>query len=128
MNIRTPLAALMTAAALIVTSGCAVTRGQETTGAYVDDASITTSVKAKMVEDKNVDREEHGRDNRHACQGREDGQEPDRDSPLTRFQPVRRLIAALAATPPDRRKTAGRFRFLRVATRRRGRGEGRPGP
>ena len=55
MNIRTPLAALMTAAALIVTSGCAVTRGQETTGAYVDDASITTSVKAKMVEDKNVD-------------------------------------------------------------------------
>ena len=50
MNIRTPLAALMTAAALIVTSGCAVTRGQETTGAYVDDASITTS-----VEDKNVD-------------------------------------------------------------------------
>jgi len=42
-------------AALVVTSGCAVTRGQETTGAYVDDASITTSVKAKMVEDKNVD-------------------------------------------------------------------------
>jgi len=55
MNIRTPLAALVAAAALIVTSGCAVTRGQETTGAYVDDASITTSVKAKMVEDKNVD-------------------------------------------------------------------------
>ena len=55
MNIRTPLAALVAAAALVVTSGCAVTRGQETTGAYVDDASITTSVKAKMVEDKNVD-------------------------------------------------------------------------
>jgi hyperosmotically inducible periplasmic protein len=55
MNIRTPLAALVAAAALIVTSGCAVTRGQETTGAYVDDAAITTSVKAKMVEDKNVD-------------------------------------------------------------------------
>ena len=55
MNLRTPLAALVAAAALVVTSGCAVTRGQETTGAYVDDASITTSVKAKMVEDKNVD-------------------------------------------------------------------------
>ena len=55
MNLRTPLAALVAAAALVVTSGCAVTRGQETTGAYVDDASITTSVKAKMVEHKNVD-------------------------------------------------------------------------
>jgi hyperosmotically inducible periplasmic protein len=55
MTLRTPLAALVAAAALIVTSGCAVTRGQETTGAYVDDASITTSVKARMVEDKNVD-------------------------------------------------------------------------
>ena len=55
MNPRTPLAALVAAVALVVTSGCAVTRGQETTGAYVDDASITTSVKAKMVEDKNVD-------------------------------------------------------------------------
>ncbi|MEP7301040.1 MAG: BON domain-containing protein [Caldimonas sp.] len=55
MNLRTPLAALVAAAALIVTSGCAVTRGQETVGAYVDDAAITTSIKARMVEDKNVD-------------------------------------------------------------------------
>ena len=55
MNIRHPLAALVAAAALVITSGCAVTRGQETTGAYVDDAAITTSVKAKMVDDKNVD-------------------------------------------------------------------------
>jgi len=55
MNLRTPLAALVAAAALIVTSGCAVTRGQESVGAYVDDAAITTSVKARMVEDKNVD-------------------------------------------------------------------------
>ena len=55
MNLRTPLAAMVAAAALIVTSGCAVTRGQETTGAYIDDASISTQVKAKMVEDKNVD-------------------------------------------------------------------------
>ena len=55
MNLRTPLAALVAAAALVVTSGCAVTRGQETTGAYIDDAAISTQVKAKMIEDKNVD-------------------------------------------------------------------------
>ncbi len=38
----------------IVGSGCAVVRGQETAGAYVDDAGITTAVKAKFVEDKTV--------------------------------------------------------------------------
>lgn len=38
----------------ILSVGCAVGRGQETAGAYVDDAAITTSVKAKMVEDKTV--------------------------------------------------------------------------
>ena len=47
------LAAL--AGATILTSGCAVVRGQETVGAYVDDVAITTSVKAKFVEDKTVD-------------------------------------------------------------------------
>lgn len=55
MNFRTPLAAIVTAVALVVTSGCAVTRGQESAGAYIDDAAITTTVKAKMIEDKNVD-------------------------------------------------------------------------
>jgi hyperosmotically inducible protein len=38
----------------VLTTGCAVVRGQETTGSYVDDAAITTAVKAKMVEDKTV--------------------------------------------------------------------------
>ncbi len=38
----------------VLSTGCAVVRGQETTGAYVDDAGITTSVKAKMIEDKTV--------------------------------------------------------------------------
>ncbi|MES2945117.1 MAG: BON domain-containing protein [Pseudomonadota bacterium] len=38
----------------IVTAGCAVGRGQETTGAYIDDAAITTAVKAKFVEDRTV--------------------------------------------------------------------------
>ena len=38
----------------LIGSGCAVVRGQETTGAYVDDAAITAAVKAKFVEDKTV--------------------------------------------------------------------------
>lgn len=42
------------AGATLLTTGCAVVRGQETTGAYVDDAGITTAVKARMVEDKTV--------------------------------------------------------------------------
>jgi hyperosmotically inducible protein len=38
----------------IIGTGCAVGRGQETVGSYVDDAAITTAVKAKFVEDKTV--------------------------------------------------------------------------
>jgi hyperosmotically inducible periplasmic protein len=38
----------------IIGSGCAVGRGQSTAGEYVDDAAITTSVKAKFIEDKTV--------------------------------------------------------------------------
>lgn len=38
----------------LIGSGCAVVRGQQTTGAYVDDAAITTAVKAKFVEDPTV--------------------------------------------------------------------------
>jgi osmotically-inducible protein OsmY len=34
--------------------GCAVTREQSTVGEYVDDATITTQVKAKFAEDKTV--------------------------------------------------------------------------
>ena len=37
-----------------MTSGCAVARGQETTGAFISDSAITTAVKAKYVEDKTV--------------------------------------------------------------------------
>jgi osmotically-inducible protein OsmY len=36
------------------TSGCAVTRNQETVGAYVDDAALTTRVKAKFAADPTV--------------------------------------------------------------------------
>ena len=55
MNLRTTLAATATAAVLVVMSGCAVTRGQESVGAYVDDTAITTAVKARFVENKEVD-------------------------------------------------------------------------
>ena len=50
MQIKTTLAAAMMAVALLTTAGCAVTRGQETVGAYVDDAGITTLVKSRMAE------------------------------------------------------------------------------
>lgn len=49
------LAAALSATALVTLSGCAVIRGQETVGAYVDDATITTQVKAKMIDNKDVD-------------------------------------------------------------------------
>ena len=39
----------------LTTTGCAVTRGQETVGAYVDDTAITMAVKARFVENKQVD-------------------------------------------------------------------------
>ena len=38
----------------VLSTGCAVGRGQETAGSYVDDTGITTMVKAKFVEDKTV--------------------------------------------------------------------------
>ena len=55
MNIRTTLAVSMTAIALLTASGCAVTRGQETVGAYVDDATMTTQIKSRFIENKQVD-------------------------------------------------------------------------
>jgi hyperosmotically inducible periplasmic protein len=54
MNMRAATTAFA-AAALIVLSGCAVTRGQETLGAYVDDTAITTAVKARFADNKQVD-------------------------------------------------------------------------
>jgi hyperosmotically inducible protein len=49
------LAIAALAGATIVGTGCAVVRGQESAGAYIDDTAITTAVKAKFVEDKTVD-------------------------------------------------------------------------
>ncbi|MFG6467677.1 BON domain-containing protein [Roseateles sp. BYS87W] len=49
---------LALAAALVATvattSGCAVTRNQESVGAYVDDTALTTRVKAKFAADPTV--------------------------------------------------------------------------
>ena len=55
MNFRTTLAATISAVVLLTATGCAVMRGQETVGAYVDDAGITTLVKSRMIENKQVD-------------------------------------------------------------------------
>jgi hyperosmotically inducible periplasmic protein len=55
MFIRTTLAAAATAVLILTTAGCAVSRGQETVGAYVDDTTITTTVKAHFVDNKEVD-------------------------------------------------------------------------
>ncbi|MDB5860809.1 MAG: transporter [Ramlibacter sp.] len=52
---RTSFIATLSAAVLIAVSGCAVTRGQESVGAYVDDTAITTAVKARFVENREVD-------------------------------------------------------------------------
>lgn len=55
MMFRTTLAAVVAAVALLTATGCAVTRGQESVGAYVDDSVITTQVKSRFVENKTVD-------------------------------------------------------------------------
>lgn len=55
MYMRTTLAAAIAAVVLLTAPGCAVTRGQETLGAYVDDTAITTSIKSRFVENKEVD-------------------------------------------------------------------------
>ena len=52
---RNHLIASLTVIVIATASGCAVTRGQETVGAYVDDAAITTSVKARYIDNKDVD-------------------------------------------------------------------------
>ena len=52
---RKTLAASLAVLVIATASGCAVTRGQETTGAYLDDTAITTSVKGKFIENKDVD-------------------------------------------------------------------------
>lgn len=52
---RSSVATLALSGLLVLTAaGCAVSREQSTLGEYVDDASITTRVKAKFAEDPTV--------------------------------------------------------------------------
>lgn len=55
MKLRNVLAITATAVALLTATGCAVQRGQESVGAYVDDTGITTMIKSRFVENKQVD-------------------------------------------------------------------------
>ena len=56
MNITRQICiAALSGAALLSATGCAVTRGQETVGAYIDDSAITTAVKGRFVDDRGVD-------------------------------------------------------------------------
>ena len=55
MHIRQTLRASVLAALVLSAAGCAVMRGQESVGAYVDDTAITTAVKGRYVDNKDVD-------------------------------------------------------------------------
>ena len=48
------LLASMVAVAALASTGCAVTSGQSSTGQYIDDATISTRVKARFAEDPGV--------------------------------------------------------------------------
>ena len=48
------LATALAATLVTTTSGCAVTRDQETVGAYLDDAALTARVKARFAADAHV--------------------------------------------------------------------------
>lgn len=53
--IRAIAFAALAGTTILAATGCAVVRKQETVGAYVDDAAITTLIKARFVDDKTVD-------------------------------------------------------------------------
>jgi len=55
MKLRTAIVTTSAALILLVVSACAVQRGQESVGAYVDDTTITTSIKSSFISDKAVD-------------------------------------------------------------------------
>ena len=54
MIIRHSLTAIVAAVALLSATGCAVTRDQQSAGAYVDDTVITTQIKSRMLNHKDV--------------------------------------------------------------------------
>ncbi len=54
MKIAHTVLAIAATVSLVQLTGCAVARDQQTVGSYIDDATITTRVKARMAEDKSV--------------------------------------------------------------------------
>ena len=54
MKIRTTVTAALVALTLITAAGCAVSRGQQSAGAYLDDTGITATVKTRMLDDERV--------------------------------------------------------------------------
>jgi osmotically-inducible protein OsmY len=54
IRIRTTLAAAAIALTLVAAGGCAVSRDQQTVGAYVDDTAITASVKSRLLDNPDV--------------------------------------------------------------------------
>ncbi len=55
MEMRKTIYTLLASITLLIATGCAVTRDQETVGAYVDDSVITSTVKSRLFDDKTVD-------------------------------------------------------------------------
>jgi osmotically-inducible protein OsmY len=53
-NLSKAALCVMLGATVVATAGCAGSATRESTGQYVDDATITTKVKAKFVEDPAV--------------------------------------------------------------------------
>lgn len=52
---RFALTGALAALLLLSAGGCAVSRGQETVGAYLDDTGITSQIKSRFIESKQVD-------------------------------------------------------------------------
>lgn len=51
---RLKMASAGIAAAILLLSGCAPMQGRETSGEYVDDATISTKVRAELVRDQSL--------------------------------------------------------------------------
>lgn len=54
MNLKQIIFVTMLSIIELIMSGCAVSRGQETVGSYVDDAGITTKIKTQLIDNKDV--------------------------------------------------------------------------
>jgi hyperosmotically inducible protein len=54
MKLRNAVIATALVVTLLASAGCAVTRGQQSAGEYVDDSVITAGVKTQMLEDERV--------------------------------------------------------------------------